>query len=306
MDFLSQLRNLKDQLLFDADFGKLDPFSNIVVAGMGGSGIAGNIFSEIYDKSPVQVVSDYRLPEYAGKNTLFIGISYSGNTEETLAATMEAMKRGCQMRLITSGGELSQLGEETIKIPSGLQPRSALGYLIKPFLQSFLFRDSEGYDAVHKLLKEMDDNNEEQLGLASSINGKSLIPVVFGHYPYRWIAYRWKTQFNENSKVLAFSNFFPELNHNDTVPLKASYRKEDFRFISFGDARPRIEKRIRITGSITGTDFARVPVKGETLLQKMFYLIHYGDYVSYHLAKLRNIDPEEVSVITELKEGLKS
>lgn len=304
MEFLDQLKNLKEQLKFESSFGSVRPFSNIIISGMGGSGIAGSIFSELYDRSPVTVVSDYNLPAYAGPDTLFIGISYSGNTEETLTATREAVRKGCQIRLITSGGELSELGEKTVIIPSGLQPRSALGYLLVPFLRSFMNFNESDYEETCRILSGLDAEHREARELAETIGREGSIPVIFGHYPYRWVAYRWKTQFNENSKILAFSNFFPELNHNDTVPLKSTYRKDAFRFISFGDASDRIEKRIEITSRITGTDFVRVHVNGKTLLQKLFYLIHYGDYVSYHLAKYRNIDPEEVSVISSLKDEL--
>ena len=305
MDFLSQLKNLSEQVKFDADFGELSEFSNIVISGMGGSGIAGNIFSELYDKSPVQVISDYNLPEYAGKRTLFIGISYSGNTEETLSAAREAIKRGCQVRLVTSGGELSELNEQVVRIPSGLQPRCALGYLLKPFLYSFISKDEQEYNAISRILSEMDEKNDEERKMAADLFEHKSIPVILGYTPFKWIAYRWKTQFNENSKVLAFSNYFPEHNHNEIVPLKGTYNKEAFRFILFGGADSKIEKRIKVTARITNTDFIRIPMKGATRLEKLFYLIHYGDYVSYHLASLRGIDAEDVSVITELKSELK-
>lgn len=304
MNFLEQLQDLKNQVNFKDNFGKLSNFSNIVVSGMGGSGIAGNIFSEIYTKVPVQVVSDYHLPEYAGKNTLFIGISYSGNTEETLSATREAIKKGCQIRLISSGGELSELGQETVTIPGGLQPRSAIGYLLKPFLSSFINSDESEYQEVSRILAEIDANNMESKKIAEELYSGNQIPIVLGYTPFKWIAYRWKTQFNENSKILSFSNYFPELNHNDTVPFRDTYRKDVFRFLVFGGAEERIAKRISITSEITSTDFRTIPVIGESLIQKIFYLVHFGDYLTYHLAGLRNIDPEEVTAITELKNKL--
>lgn len=305
MDFIDQLKDLKKQVKFQGDFGKLSGFRNIVISGMGGSGIAGSIFSELYRKCPVEVVTDYHLPEYAGSDTLFIGISYSGNTEETLSAAGEAIRNGCQVRLVTSGGQLSEMGQDTVLIPPGLQPRSALGYLLKPFLSTFITSSEEEYAEISGILQELDNDNKAQEELATEISGRQEIPVVMGYEPLRWVAYRWKTQFNENSKLLSFSNYFPELNHNETVPLRSSYRKDVFRFLVFGGAPQRIEERIRITSRITGTDFTRIPVVGNTLLQRLFYLIHYGDYLSYHLARARNLDPEEVGVIEELKKELK-
>lgn len=304
MNFLEQLRNLRSQILYKVDLGEIPPFRNIVVAGMGGSGIAGSVFSEIYDGAPVQVISDYRLPRYAGKDTLFIGISYSGNTEEVVHASKEAIERGCAVKLVTSGGKLSQFDADLVKIPGGMQPRSAIGYLLKPFLSSFITEDESAYRGVSRLLKEVDDDNSEEKALAEEIAAAQQIPVIYGHYPYRWLAYRWKTQFNENSKILSYSAYFPELNHNETVPLKGTYRKENFRFLTFGDSPARISMRKSITSEITNTQFTEIGTKGDTSLEKLFYLIHYGDYLSYHLALARKIDPEDVSVISELKERL--
>lgn len=306
MNFEDQLRDFSKQIKFKASFGELRPFKNIVISGMGGSGIAGSIFSEIYDRAPVQVVSDYALPSYADRETLFVGISYSGNTEETVAATKEAMKRGCQVRVITSGGELSELGAETVIVPKGYQPRAALGYLIKPFLSAFVTSDDAQYDRISILLAEMDANNSSEREIAGKIFDRKSIPYILGYTPFRWVAYRWKTQFNENSKILAFSSYFPELDHNDAIPFKHTYGKDNFAFLVFGGSTGQIEKRVRFTSEVTSTEFIMVQPKGQTVLEKLFYLVHAGDYISYHLGNMRNIDPEDVSVITELKNKLKS
>ena len=273
---------------------------------MGGSGIAGNIFSELYEMTPVQVVSDYKLPAYADKDTLFVGISYSGNTEETVSATREAIRRNCQVRLITSGGELAELGQETVLVPEGYQPRAALGYLIKPFLNSFITSDKTVYEKISTMLLEMETDSSLEKGTAAKIFRKNSIPYVLGYPPFRWVAYRWKTQFNENSKLLAFSSYFPELDHNDAIPFKHTYGKDAFSFIVFGGSTGQIEKRVRYTSEITSTDFITIEPKGESTLERMFYFIHAGDYISYHLGKMRKIDPEDVSVLTDLKERLKS
>lgn len=306
MNFEDQLRDFSKQVKFRENFGKLSPFSNIVISGMGGSGIAGSIFSEIYDKAPVQVVSDYNLPAYAGKETLFIGISYSGNTEETVSATKEAMKRHCQVRVITAGGELSELGADAVIVPKGFQPRAALGYLIKPFLNTFISSDEKQYEKISERLAEMDSDNSRERETAGKIFERNSIPYILGYTPFKWVAYRWKTQFNENSKILAFSAYFPELDHNDAIPFKYTYGKDNFSFIVFGGSAGQIAKRIRYTSEITSTDFITIEPKGDNQLERLFYLIHAGDYISYHLGKMRKIDPEDVTVLTELKEMLKS
>ena len=135
------------------------------------------------------VVSDYVLPEFADKDTLFIGISYSGNTEETIAALEEAEKRGCQVRLITSGGKLAASGHTLVRIPQNIQPRSAIGYMLKPLLSSFLKLPEETYLGISKLLEDIDGDNTEEKNLAMEIFKHRSIPVILGYHPFRWVAY---------------------------------------------------------------------------------------------------------------------
>ncbi len=303
MRFDEELKTLKDQIKFNKAF-KVEQHKNIVIAGMGGSGISGKIFSELYTKEPVFVVDDYKIPDFVDDKTEFFAVSYSGNTEETLIAAEEAKKRGSHVHAITSGGELSKSGYDTIIIPSGLQPRSAIGYLLMPLINTFIPQSEGDRDEAYHLLEEMDMNNGEMKNLAMKIYEKNLIPVIYGSSPFRNIAYRWKTQFNENSKIIAYSNYFSELNHNDTMPLKDTYRKDEFIFMVFSSNDSRIRKRIEITGKITGTEFRMIEPMGNSNFVRMLYLVHYGDYVTYHLANMRNIDPQDVSLIEELKRKL--
>ncbi len=308
MNFIDELRTLKDQVLFRESF-TIDPnsYDNIVISGMGGSGIVGNIFSELYSRKPVTVVSDYDIPEFADERTLFIGISYSGNTEETLSTIKEAEEAGCHVVGITSGGKLARLNHRIIRIPSGLQPRSSLGYMLMPLINSLMPVSEEERHSASQLLSKIDSDNVQLKLLAEEIGRAKQIPVILGFSPFRWVAYRWKTQFNENSKILAFSNFFPELNHNETMPYRGTYRKEMFRFLVIGDPiNERIRKRIDITGEITGTAFTHLPGEGKTTFEKLFDLIHKGDYITYHLANYLNVDPTDVSLIEELKKKLGS
>lgn len=308
MQFIDELKTLKDQVLFRESFD-IDPddFDQLLISGMGGSGIVGNIFSEIYQKKPVYVVSDYEIPEYAGKRTLFVAISYSGNTEETLATMKEAEKRGCSIVGITSGGKLAASGHRIIRIPAGIQPRSALGYMLIPLINTFMPPSDADRDSLSGLIKAIDQHNEEMKALAEEIGSKKLVPVILGFTPFKWVAYRWKTQFNENAKILAFANYFPELNHNETMPYKGTYRKDMFKFIVIGSSNnPRIEKRISLTESITSTSFTRIMAAGRTKLESIFDLIHKGDYLTYHLARYLNVDPTDVSLIEELKRRLDS
>lgn len=305
MDFLEELKTLKKQVTIGDSFNIPDHFDNIVIAGMGGSGIVGKLFSELYHVKPVICLDDYTIPDFVGKNTVFIGISYSGNTEETISCTNKALKNGAHVFIITSGGELSRLGKERVVIPSGLQPRSAIGYMLMPLLNTFLHLDDGKREMLSRLIDDVDRNHEEASRLGKEIAVEKKIPVIYGFSPFRYVAYRWKTQFNENSKLMAVNNYFPELNHNDTMSLRDTYLKEDFFFMTFGGSQGKISKRIDATEKVTSTKFFKVTPHGNDDLEKMFYLIHFGDYMSLETAISRGMDPRDVSSIEDLKNLIK-
>ncbi len=307
MEFIDELRFLKEQLKFKGRFNLPKSFDNVVIAGMGGSGIAGMIFQEIYSKKPVFMVNDYEIPEFVSKSTLFIGISYSGNTEEILTATRSAIKKGAYVVTISSGGALAGHGKQHVRIPrSDLQPRSATGYMLMPLLRSFgLVKESEIKEA-YSLLSGLDRRHGECITHAKSIVKSKAIPITYGSRPFRVVAYRWKTQFNENAKLLSYSSNFPELNHNDTLALADTYRKNEFYFLVFESEDSRIRKRIEVTKKITKSTFNMVKIKGSTTIPKIFYMIHYSDYVSYWVGKLRGINPADVLLIEKLKKMMKN
>jgi glucose/mannose-6-phosphate isomerase len=272
---------------------------------MGGSWVAGKIFSEVYSGKPVSLVDSYELPEFVSKSTLVIAISYSGNTEETVGLAKQAAQKKAHVVTISSGGMLPEYGNQKIIIPrSDLQPRSATGYMIMPILYGFGLAKEEDVRHARTALEALDKDNAQCLGHAKTIAHRELIPVIYGSSPFKSMAYRWKTQFNENSKIMAYSNYFPELNHNDTLPLAQTYRKDGFYFFVFGSDNPKISKRISVTAEITKTKFNMIEPKGSSYLERMFYMLHYGDYVSYHLGLLRNVDPADVSLIGAMKKAL--
>lgn len=305
MDFLQELKTLKNQISFDAYFELPDEYDKIVISGMGGSGIAGKIFQELYSKKPLVTLDDYHVPEFVDEKTVFISMSYSGNTEEVLSATAEAQERGADVFAVTSGGELEKHVEETIKIPAGLQPRSSLGYMLMPLVNTFCKPDEGSVRRAEELVEDLDNSNGKQSEEAGRIYGNELIPVIYGATPFRAVAYRWRTQFNENAKILSLSHYFPELDHNEIVPLKSTYRKDQFVFYSLaGSGEIRNDARITATEKVTGVKMIRVEPRGESALEKIFYLIHYGDYLTYHLARLRGVDPTDVSTIESMKKLL--
>ncbi len=306
MEYIEEIISLKDQMSFEERIEVPEEIDNIVIAGMGGSGIAGKIFHDFYSKKPVSIVGSYDIPEFVDSKTLFVAISYSGNTEETLRATMKAKEQGAQLRAITSGGELSELVNDSVIVPGGFQPRSAVGYLTMPLLKGFGLVDDAEVEMARKLLMSEDMYLDPAQKYADEIFSNKKIPVIFGTPGVDAIAYRWKTQFNENAKVLAYSTSFPELNHNDTMALENTYRKDEFYFfvLTHKQLGKEIADRIRITSKLCKTEMREIEGDGTSLFSNVFTLIHKGDYISYFLAKKRGVDPRNVAIIENLKKEL--
>ncbi len=307
MEYVDEIRSLGNQLSFRGNIEVPSEVDKIVIAGMGGSGIAGMIFKDCYTKKPVTLVNSYNIPDFVDSSTLFVAISYSGNTEETLEATRKARKRGARIRAITTGGKLAEIVENAVIIPDGYQPRSAVGFLTVPLLRGFGLVDDSEIEITKKLLSGYDVSVDPYRKFADEMYSKQKIPVIFGTPGFGSVAYRWKTQFNENAKVLAYATSFPELNHNDTMALEGTYRKEEFYF--FVLTHPLLEReisnRIKITSDLCKIEITRVEGEGATQFSNLFTLIHKGDYISYYLAEKRGVDPRNVEIIEKLKRGLK-
>lgn len=306
MEYIDEITSLKNQVSFRGTLEVPEGIENVVIAGMGGSGIAGKIFQELYTKKPVSLVTSYDIPEFIGKKTLFVAISYSGNTEETIQVVNKAKKKGAQIRAISSGGKLAELVENTVIVPKGFQPRSAVGYLSVPLLRGFGLLDDKDVELTKNLLNDLDTHQSQFEKFGNDIFQNKSIPVIFGTPGLNAIAYRWKTQFNENAKVLAYSTSFPELNHNDTMALENTYRKDEFYFFVLTSRTPEkeISNRIRITSELCNIEMHKVEGEGNTMFANTFTLIHKGDYISYFLAKKRGVDPRDVAIIENLKREL--
>jgi glucose/mannose-6-phosphate isomerase len=302
----------------------------IIVAGMGGSVIGGELSKEwAMDKIdvPIEVCRDYSLPAYVDERTLVFVVSYSGETEEALSMFLDAIKRNCMVFCISSGGKLLEFAEKLklpyLQVPSGIpQPRAALPYLFLPlpiFLEKLgLISDvSSEFSEAIKVLEQVEDENspEKPLNdnfskmLASKINGT--VPVVYGFGVYRAVAQRYKQQFNENSKVPARWEFFPELNHNEIVGWEAAKELANCFstiFIREKDEPEEIRQRIEATKELMSKKVEKsifeVWSVGKSRLAKMLYAIYIGDFTSVYLAILRGVDPTPVKTITLLKERI--
>ena len=303
---------------------------NIVVVGMGGSAIGGDLTrTYLLSKllTPFEVCRHYVLPEYVDDETLVIASSYSGNTEETVAAVEDALKRKAMMVAISTGGLLADICElnqiPMAKLPEGWQPRAALGYSFVPlvmFLEKIgLAKDvSKELETVVASLQKFRDNYIEDQpseqnpakNLALKIHGR--IPIIYsGPTLMDAVAIRFKGQLCENGKNLAFCNYFAEFNHNELVGWSKTIEpfKDKLLVIILRDAgdHPQIRQRMNIVKEIIqnlDVEVMEVHSKGAVRLERMFSLIQVGDFTSYYLAVLNEVDPTPVEVIEELKARL--
>jgi glucose/mannose-6-phosphate isomerase len=237
-----------------------------------------------------------------------IAISYSGNTEETLHALRELSQKQCQIRIITSGGKLLEYAQankwETCIIPTDIQPRMALGYLTVPLLE-LLIPQTYDWDKIAIELRLMEENTKEKAQMiAQSIKG---IPVIYASEQNFICAYKWKINFNENAKIPAFCNFFPEWNHNEINGYKSSHPFTPM-FIEEKEDHPQITKRFHILQKILkeqGYHPIMIKGTGTSRLTRILSSIWVGDWVSYYTALSKNEEPEPVKMIEELKQLLR-
>jgi len=301
--------------------------SAIAVLGMGGSGIGGDLLrSVLFDQAPIPttVVKEYRLPASVDGSTLVFACSYSGNTEETLAAYDEAAQRGATCVAITSGGLLAQRaqarGHQVVAVPPGIPPRAALPYLFLPMVaalsRSGIVRalDADAAEAADVLTAILNDASPEQrVGEARRLAGDFLhrIPVIYSATPFlESAAQRWKDQLNENAKTFAVWNTFPELNHNETVgwglddELAARLAVVVLHDPAESD---RLRRRVEITRTLAfgrAGSVNEVTAAGAGALARLLSTVAIGDLASVELALLRKVDPTPVPVIDELKAQL--
>ena len=301
---------------------------NVVIAGMGGSAIGGELLQSLYSHEltiPVNVVREYNLPGFVNSKTLILLSSYSGNTEETLSAYKKADKTGGAIVCITTGGKLAERarkdGHPIIFLPEGYQPRAAIGLSFIPLIRIFhkigFLNDKSGdIKETVKLIGELSrkyspENGElsEPLHLAQKIFGK--IPIIYtGPSPFEALGTRWKCQFNENAKVLAFNNRIPELNHNEIIGWDKEFAQLEDLFVIFlrdkNEEQP-INRRIEITKELIAkltNEYTDITSIGTSILARAFSLLYYGDFTSFYLAILNKKDPSEIDNIIYLKNKL--
>ena len=303
--------------------------NSIIVAGMGWSGIGGDLLKDWARNRttvPIEVNREYQLPAYAGKRTLVLITSYSGDTEESLGAFLDALKRKCMIYCVSSGGALLENAERLkvpyLRVPGGMPPRAALPYLFVPLLKGMekmglVSGASEELSEALQLLEKISKDNspekpaKENFSKTLALNIGQTAPVVYGFGFYRSVAQRFKQQFNENSKVPAKWEVFSELNHNEIVGWeRAGELGKCFSAIFIRDKEEptEIHSRIEITKELVGKaglELFEVPAQGKSPLAKMLSTICIGDFTSIYLALLHSVDPTPVKTINYLKDTLK-
>jgi glucose/mannose-6-phosphate isomerase len=299
---------------------------SVVVTGLGGSAISGDLFVNFFKGEldiPFVVNRSYTLPAFADKNTLVIVSSYSGNTEETISVFNQALKKKCRIVCITSGGKAEKIALKhsvpVVKIPAGFHPRYALGLSffsllkvinklkivkVKPSLVNSIIRL---YKAKAKLYAK---EKNPALTYAEQLPG--FIPVIYSAEGFTSsVGYRFKCQFNENSKLSAFQNIFPEMNHNEIVGWE-SFNENQMKIkvinVLDKDYPAQIKKRFQISSEIltqSGVEIINLESGEKSFKVRLMDLIYLCDWITYYTGVLRGFDPAEIRNIDFLKDRLK-
>ena len=291
-------------------------FNNILICGLGGSGIGGTIINDIISSKaniPILATKDYSIPNFVDENTLVIASSYSGNTEETIYALEKCQNRNTEICIITSGGKLKTIAEENnynhIIIPGGHPPRAMFGYA---FTELFYVLNHYGIidnsfksdftNSISLLNSEKEDIQDKAMELAKKMYQKT--PVIYVAQGFEGVAVRFRQQINENSKMLCWHHIVPEMNHNELLGWRTNV--DDLAVVYFRNKSDFDRNQIRMdinrqviskfTNNIT-----EVWSKGESQIENTLYHINFGDWVSWYLSEMNNVDAIEIDVINFLK-----
>ena len=327
-DVLAIPEHLRDAL-WKVESAGLEPWDSpggMIVAGMGGSAMGGQLARAIlgdHASRPLLAAQAYGLPPWTTPDTTVLCASYSGDTEETLACYEAAGVIGARRVVVTSGGQLADLARAddvpVVPVAGGFMPRAAIAYMTVAALQVAALAgvgpgmNSEldvAADHLEELVIEWGPEGAADglaKRLARALHGT--VPVVAGAGLTTPIAYRWKTQVNENAKAPAYALELPELDHNEIVGWGTSNSGSRFSAIFLGDSdqHPRQRRRAELTAQLIDSAaeaVVHVETEGETRAQRLLWSVMLGDLVSLHLAAANGVDPEPVAVIDELKKEL--
>ena len=319
-DYINDFSNHLREAIEIANNTTLSPYTkeirNILICGLGGSGIGGTIVSDIISSKvniPIAATKDYSIPNFVNEHTLVIANSYSGNTEETLYALEKCQARGAEIAVITSGGKLKTIAEENkynkIIIPGNQPPRAMFGYAFTELffmLNHYRIIDdsfkSDFDKAIILIDTEKADIQKQAMDLAKKMYKQT--PVIYVAKGFEGVAVRFRQQLNENSKMLGWHNVVPEMNHNELLGWRTNV--DDLAVVYFrnkcdydrNQIRMDINKKVisKFTSNIT-----EIWSKGDSLIENSLYHISVGDWTSWYLSEMNNVDAIEIDVIDFLK-----
>ena len=284
-------------------------YKTLYVVGMGGSGIVGDILRDYLGmEMDIRVFKYTRLPRYVSKGDLVLAVSFSGNTIETLASVSDALSKGADVIGITTGGRLLELGEKkgfkVIRVEKALAPRAALPQLIATALKTIM--GEEGVDELRKIadiLKDeatkysLDKKDNKAFKLAYYIWGR--LPILYADDAYLSILHRMKSSLNENAKINAYYQTFPEGYHNEVEAFEEIVDPVSYPVL-FKDEGDSLEPFIKHLDELE-VDYLIIDLVGESRIEKILRAILLTDIASIYLAYLRKKDPFEINVINKLK-----
>ena len=296
-----------------------NPISNILICGLGGSGIGGTIVKDLLSKKisiPITVSKGYDIPAFVNKSTLVIACSYSGNTEETLIALEKCIEKDAEIAIVTSGGALKKIAEEKklnhIIIPGGHPPRAMFGYgftglffVLKNYNiidESFI---SDFKTGINLLEKEQSDIIKKAKALSEKMYKTT--PIIYVAEGFEGVAIRLRQQINENSKMLCWHHVVPEMNHNELLGWRTNVDNLSVLYLRNKSDFYRNSTRIEINQSVIKNyteNISEIWSNGDSDLQNTLYHINLGDWISWFLSELNNVDAIEIDVINFLKEEL--
>ncbi len=298
---------------------KLPPkeYSNLIICGMGGSALPGDLLVNYFQNQQkfdlsVYISRSYHLPKNANKKSLIFISSYSGNTEETISCFKEALGLGASVVVFTKGGRIAEIAKEK-KVPmvrydlnfENFQPRYAATYAFVAMHQ--VLTNLKLTDIITEFPK-VDISSLEKEGQTLAKKLKNKTPVVYASNQLKVVAKNWKIKINENAKTPAFWNYFPELNHNEMVGFTNPQGKFFNIILSTENEKALIEKRMKITNKLyqqKGVNGEIIQIKGSGHLEKLLNGIVLGDWTSYYLALEYGQDPTPVDMVEDFKEKMK-
>jgi len=291
-------------------------FNNILICGLGGSGIGGTIVNDLVSPKttiPILVTKDYSVPNFVNENTLVIVSSYSGNTEETIYALEKCMNRNSEICIVTSGGKLKTIAQETnlnhILIPGEHPPRAMFGYAFTELFYVLnhygIIDDSFQTDfekSIELLDKEKADIQSQAMRLAKKMYKQT--PVIYVAQGFEGVAIRFRQQINENSKMLCWHHVVPEMNHNELLGWRTNVDNLSVVYFRNKSDYERNQIRMDINKKVISkytSNISEVWSKGNSIIEKTLYHINLGDWVSWYLSEMNNVDAIEIDVINFLK-----